>query len=53
MLVSVNDKSLYTLQVLNMQLCTRASSTESWLVCCMLAVSILRMISSSRKAKIH
>ena len=41
MLVSVNDKLLYTSQVLIMQLCTRASSTESWLLRCMLAVSIV------------
>ena len=41
MLVSVNDKSLYTSQVLIMQLCTRASPTEGWLLRCMLAVSIL------------
>ena len=41
MLVSVNDKSLYTSQVLIMQLYTRASPTEGWLLCCMLAVYIL------------
>ena len=41
MLVSVNDQSLYTSQVLITQLCTRASSTESWLLRSMLAVRIL------------
>ena len=41
MLVSVNDKSLYTSQVLIMQLYTRASPTEGWLLRCMLAVYIL------------
>ena len=41
MLVSVNDKSLYTSQVLIMQLYTRASRTEGWLLRCMLAVYTL------------
>ena len=41
MLVSVNDKSLYTSQVIIMQLYTRASPTEGWLLHCMLAVYIL------------
>ena len=41
MLVSVNDKLLYTSQVLIMQLCTRASPTEGWLLRCVFAVSIL------------
>ena len=45
------DKSLYTSQVLIMQLCTRASPTGSWLLCCMMVVSmscISSMICSSR-----
>ena len=41
MLVSVNDKSLYTSVVLITQLCMKASFTESWLLRCMLAVSIV------------
>ena len=41
MLVSVNDQALYTTEVLIMQLRTRASPTEGWLLRCTLAASIL------------
>ena len=56
MLVSVNDKSLYTSQVLITQLCTRASSLKvGCCAACWLLVSlcISSKISSGRQAKIH
>ena len=41
MLVTINNKSLYTLQVLIMQQCTMVSPTEGWPLRCMLADSTL------------